>query len=96
MITSAAADGTDVRAFNEGSGPVILIIHPGFDDGRSRAKMPARLRGRPGSCASYGASTAWISRPCVPTRSTGRSKPSRRWRWQSASRWGWPTASSAQ
>jgi pimeloyl-ACP methyl ester carboxylesterase len=46
MITSAAADGTDVRAFDEGSGPVILIIHPGFDDGRSWAKVAARLRGR--------------------------------------------------
>ena len=46
MITSAATDGTDVRAFDEGSGPVILIIHPGFDDGRSWAKVSARLRGR--------------------------------------------------
>jgi pimeloyl-ACP methyl ester carboxylesterase len=37
MITSAAADGTAVRAFDEGSGPVILIIHPGLTaEGRGR------------------------------------------------------------
>lgn len=46
MITAAAADRTDVRASDEGSGPVTLISHPGFDDRKPRAKAPARLRGR--------------------------------------------------
>jgi pimeloyl-ACP methyl ester carboxylesterase len=46
MITIASADDTDVRAFDEGQGPVILIIHPGFSDGRSWRKVAARLSER--------------------------------------------------
>jgi pimeloyl-ACP methyl ester carboxylesterase len=46
MITLTMADGTDVRAFDEGHGPVILIVHPGFDDGKSWGKVAARLSGR--------------------------------------------------
>jgi pimeloyl-ACP methyl ester carboxylesterase len=46
MITAVSADGTDVRAFDEGHGPVILIIHPGLDDGRSWQKVARRLAGR--------------------------------------------------
>ena len=46
MITLTTADGTDVRAFDEGHGPVILVIHPGFDDGKSWGKVAARLSGR--------------------------------------------------
>ena len=46
MITAISADGTDVRAFDEGHGPVILIIHPGLDDGRSWKKVAGRLAGR--------------------------------------------------
>ena len=46
MITLTTADGTDVRAFDEGHGPVILVVHPGFDDGKSWRKVAARLSGR--------------------------------------------------
>jgi pimeloyl-ACP methyl ester carboxylesterase len=46
MITVACADGSDVRAFDEGRGPVILIIHPGNDDGTSWRKVAAQLSGR--------------------------------------------------
>jgi pimeloyl-ACP methyl ester carboxylesterase len=46
MITAVSADGTDVRAFDEGSGPAILVIHPGLDDGRSWAKVAALLSGK--------------------------------------------------
>ena len=46
MITLTMADGTDVRAFDEGHGPVILVVHPGFDDGKSWGKVSARLSGR--------------------------------------------------
>lgn len=46
MITGVSADGTDVRAFDEGHGPVILVIHPGLDDGRSWKKVAGRLAGR--------------------------------------------------
>ena len=46
MITLTTADGTDVRAFDEGHGPVILVVHPGFDDGKSWGKVAARLSGR--------------------------------------------------
>jgi pimeloyl-ACP methyl ester carboxylesterase len=45
-ITAIAADGTDVRAVDEGQGPVILVIHPGLDDGRSWGKVTARLSPR--------------------------------------------------
>jgi pimeloyl-ACP methyl ester carboxylesterase len=46
MIMAISADGTGVRAFDEGSGPVIVVIHPGLDDGRSWRKVAARLSGR--------------------------------------------------
>jgi len=45
-ITAIAADGTDVRAFDEGHGPVVLVIHPGLDDGRSWEKVAAQLSPR--------------------------------------------------
>jgi pimeloyl-ACP methyl ester carboxylesterase len=46
MIRAVSADGTDVRAFDEGHGPVILVIHPGLDDARSWKKVARRLAGR--------------------------------------------------
>jgi pimeloyl-ACP methyl ester carboxylesterase len=46
MISTTSADGTDVRAFDEGHGPVILVIHPGLDDGRSWKKVAGRLARR--------------------------------------------------
>jgi pimeloyl-ACP methyl ester carboxylesterase len=45
-ITAVAADGTDVRAIDEGHGPVILVVHPGLDDGRSWGKVAAQLSPR--------------------------------------------------
>ncbi len=44
--TAIAADGTDVRAIDEGDGPVILFVHPGLDDGRSWGKVAAQLSPR--------------------------------------------------
>ena len=41
MMTAVSADGTEVRAFDDGTGPAILVIHPGLDDGRSWAKVAA-------------------------------------------------------
>jgi pimeloyl-ACP methyl ester carboxylesterase len=46
MIRVTSADGTEVHAWDEGRGPVILIIHPGNDDGTSWRKVAARLSGR--------------------------------------------------
>lgn len=46
MITTRSADGTDVRALDEGQGPVIFILHPGMDDGRSWGKVAALLARR--------------------------------------------------
>jgi pimeloyl-ACP methyl ester carboxylesterase len=43
MITAVSADGTDVRAFDNGAGPVVLVLHPGLDDGRSWGKVAAQL-----------------------------------------------------
>ena len=46
MITTKSADGTDVRAYDEGRGPVVLVIHPGLDDGKSWEKVADRLAAR--------------------------------------------------
>jgi pimeloyl-ACP methyl ester carboxylesterase len=46
MLTVTCADGTDIRAYDEGRGPVILVAHPGLDDGRSWAKVAAQLAPR--------------------------------------------------
>jgi hypothetical protein len=29
MITATSADGTDIRAFDDGHGRAILVVHPG-------------------------------------------------------------------
>lgn len=42
MLTATAADGTTALAYDEGSGPAILLLHPGLDDGR-RCKGLARI-----------------------------------------------------
>ncbi|MCO1660817.1 alpha/beta fold hydrolase [Pseudonocardia humida] len=46
MITTTAADGSSVRAYDEGQGPVILFLHGGMDEGASWARVAARLRSR--------------------------------------------------
>jgi pimeloyl-ACP methyl ester carboxylesterase len=46
MFETTASDGTDVQAFNEGSGPVILVVPPGMDDGSGYAKVAAALADR--------------------------------------------------
>ncbi|TMR98048.1 alpha/beta fold hydrolase [Nonomuraea basaltis] len=46
MITTTAADGTEARAIDEGRGPVILVLHPGLDDGTSWRQVAARLTPR--------------------------------------------------
>ncbi|WNV91675.1 alpha/beta hydrolase [Umezawaea sp. Da 62-37] len=44
MITSA--DGTDVRVHDEGSGPVVVLLGPGLDDGTRDRKLAALLARR--------------------------------------------------
>jgi pimeloyl-ACP methyl ester carboxylesterase len=46
MITAQTADGTSVRAFDEGRGPVVLILHGGMDDGSGWRRVAARLAQR--------------------------------------------------
>jgi pimeloyl-ACP methyl ester carboxylesterase len=46
MITAVSADGIVARAFDTGTGPAILVLHPGLDDGRSWSKVAARLSHR--------------------------------------------------
>src|SRR5262245_11075602 len=46
VITTTAKDGTEVRAVDQGRGPAILIVHPGFDDGSSWHRVAARLADR--------------------------------------------------
>jgi pimeloyl-ACP methyl ester carboxylesterase len=45
-MTLTSPDGTDVKALAEGSGPTILIVHGGLDDGSSWEKVAARLTPR--------------------------------------------------
>lgn len=46
LLTPTAADGTGVRAEAEGDGPIILILHPGMDTGKSYARVAALLSKR--------------------------------------------------
>jgi len=46
MITAQAADGSSVRAFDEGHGPAVLILHGGSDDGSSWRRVAVRLAPR--------------------------------------------------
>lgn len=46
MLTLKADDGSEVRAYDEGTGRPILIVHPGLDDGRSYKRVASRLTGR--------------------------------------------------
>ncbi|HWC83571.1 MAG TPA: alpha/beta hydrolase [Pseudonocardiaceae bacterium] len=46
MITAVSADGTDIPVHDEGSGPVILMVHPGLDDGSRSKKLAALLARR--------------------------------------------------
>lgn len=46
MLTTTSADGTMVRAVDDGHGPTILVLHPGLDDGRSWQRVAARLAAR--------------------------------------------------
>ncbi|WP_214321227.1 alpha/beta fold hydrolase [Nonomuraea sediminis] len=47
MITLTSADGTDIRAYDEGHGPAaILIVGPGLDDGTRTRRLGAILAER--------------------------------------------------
>jgi hypothetical protein len=43
MLTTTAQDGAEVKAYDEGAGLPILIVHPGLDDGRSYQRVAAKL-----------------------------------------------------
>lgn len=45
-VIATAADGAEVRGFDEGSGPPVLVLHPGMDDGTSWDRVSARLATR--------------------------------------------------
>ena len=45
-LTTTSADGTTVRALDEGQGPVILILHPGMETGTRYGKVAATLSKR--------------------------------------------------
>jgi pimeloyl-ACP methyl ester carboxylesterase len=45
-LTTTSADGTTVRALDEGQGPVILILHPGMETGTRYGKVAAILSKR--------------------------------------------------
>jgi pimeloyl-ACP methyl ester carboxylesterase len=43
LLTATAADGTSVRAEDEGAGQVILILHPGMTTAQSYTRVAAKL-----------------------------------------------------
>ncbi len=43
LLVAAADDGTEIRALEEGAGPVILLVPGGLEDGSSWAKVSASL-----------------------------------------------------
>ena len=45
-LTVPSGDGVDVRAADDGSGKVVLVLHPGFDDGSSWRRVATALAGR--------------------------------------------------
>jgi pimeloyl-ACP methyl ester carboxylesterase len=45
VLVTTADDQSEVRAYDEGSGPPIIIVHPGLDDGRSYKRVAAKLSG---------------------------------------------------
>lgn len=46
MLITKAADGSEVRAYDEGEGPAILVLHAGMDDGTRWARVAAKLAPR--------------------------------------------------
>ena len=46
MLTVTSADGTHVRAYDEGHGPTIVLLGPGLDDGTRTKKIAAVLAKR--------------------------------------------------
>ncbi|RDI66860.1 alpha/beta fold hydrolase [Nocardia pseudobrasiliensis] len=46
MDSMVSADGVDIQVFDEGSGPPVLIIGPGLDDGTRTRKLAALLARR--------------------------------------------------
>ncbi|MBO2450830.1 alpha/beta hydrolase [Actinomadura barringtoniae] len=46
MLTTVSADGTDVRAYDEGEGPPVVIVGPGMDDGSRTKKLASLLTRR--------------------------------------------------
>jgi pimeloyl-ACP methyl ester carboxylesterase len=46
MLTTTAEDGSEVRAYDEGSGPTILVLHAGMDDGTRWGKVAGQLADR--------------------------------------------------
>ncbi len=46
MFTTVSADGTEVRAYDDGQGPPIVMVGPGLDDGTRLQKVATLLSGR--------------------------------------------------
>jgi len=46
MFTATAPDGSEIHATDEGTGPTLLILHPGLDDGGTWAPVAAALADR--------------------------------------------------
>lgn len=43
MLTTYSTDGTEVRAYDEGQGPPVILVGPGMDDGTRGAKIASIL-----------------------------------------------------
>ncbi|MET9712728.1 alpha/beta fold hydrolase [Nocardiopsis alba] len=40
---ATSVDGTEIRGFDEGAGPPVVVLHPGMDDGTSWDRVSTRL-----------------------------------------------------
>ncbi|MET8145446.1 alpha/beta hydrolase [Sphaerisporangium sp. NPDC005288] len=46
MLVTTSADGTDVRAYDEGKGPAVVLLGPGLDDGTRCRRLAGVLGAR--------------------------------------------------
>lgn len=46
QLTLPARDGTEIQAYDDGTGPVVLLVHGGMDDGRGYRRVAEALADR--------------------------------------------------
>jgi pimeloyl-ACP methyl ester carboxylesterase len=79
MVAATSADGTEVIHVDQGTGPVLLILHGGLSDESTYDKVAAKLTDRFAWYECGGGSIDWIfsltQRPASPGRSPPAATP---------------------